>query len=485
MATGIPKPRSQQLVPFVATNGDFSLEYRGKAAADELLSTSPASINVLWQGKPSGSVPNRLYFGDNLPILQTLLHEPKIRGHVSLVYIDPPFSTKSIFESRAQKAAYEDVLGGASFIEFLRRRLIVLHELLSDRGSIYLHLDENMVFPIKVIMDEIFGAGNFRNFITRKKCNTKNYTRKTYGNISDYILFYTKTDDYIWHRPLIAWDDERARREYIYTEPQTGRRFKKVPVHAPGVRHGETGKAWRGVLPPPGKHWQFPPRILDEMDARGEIHWSANGNPRRKIYLDQSSGIPVQDIWLDFKDAHNQNIEITGYPTEKNPHLLEQIINASSNEGDLVIDCFAGSGTTLAVASRLGRHWIGMDSSLEAIETMLRRFKSGAQKMGDYVRRGETDEVAAESTDLFPDLEVPNERAEVRHKPICDFSLYQLENAPPMPQELIALLEVSRELRVREKSASDEPKKVRRRKVKYTSRRNSHPHPNKGKKKKN
>lgn len=109
---------------------------------------------------------------------------------------------------------------------------------------------------------------------------------------------------------------------------------KKVPLHAPGVCNGETGKPWRGMLPPPGKHWQFPPQTLDEMDAQGEIYWSPSGNPHRKIYLDESEGVPVQDIWLDFKDAHNQNIKITGYPTEKNPNLLAWIIRASSNEGD-------------------------------------------------------------------------------------------------------------------------------------------------------
>jgi hypothetical protein len=238
------------------------------------------------------------------------------------------------------------------------------------------------------------------------------------------------------------------------------------------VRNGETGKPWRGVPPPPGKHWQFPPRILDEMDGRGEIHWSANRNPRRKIYLDQSSGIPVQDIWLDFKDAHNQNIEITGYPTEKNLHLLEQIISASSSENDLVLDCFAGSGTTLDVAARLGRHWIGIDDSLEAIETILRRFKHGPQKMGDYVKRAERD-TTAESTELFPDLQVQHESGDAQQIPICDFTLYQLDSSQQIPQEVIALLEVNRELRVRDKSDAESSTKLQRKKVRYNERRNS------------
>src|SRR6185437_7100417 len=117
-----------------------------------------------------------------------------------------------------------------------------------------------------LILDEVFGSSQYRNCITRKKCNPKNYTRKTYGNVADYILFYSKTDTYVWNRPTETWTPVRAK-EYQYVEQATGRRFMKVPVHAPGVRNGETGQPWRGKLPPPGKHWQYPPRVLEELDA--------------------------------------------------------------------------------------------------------------------------------------------------------------------------------------------------------------------------
>lgn len=235
-------------------------------------------------------------------------------------------------------------------------------------------------------MDEAFGPTNYRNWITRKKSNRKNFTRRQYGNISDYILFYTRTDRYVWNRPYETWTDEWAAREYQYVEEGTGRRFKKVPVHAPGVRNGETGKEWRGKMPPPGKHWQFPPDVLDALDEKGEIYWSPTGNPRRKIYFDQSRGVPVQDIWLDCRDAHNQMIEVTGYPTEKPLDLLRRIVSASSDVGDLVLDCFAGSGTTLVAAEELGRRWIGIDSSTEAITTAVKRLANGSEPMGDFVR---------------------------------------------------------------------------------------------------
>ncbi len=470
MATGIPKAASENGRRSPDRSHPVVLSYDGKAQATAVLASESAPAKLLWQGKQSGSVSNRLYFGDNIDALRVLLRDSTVRGHVSLVYIDPPYSTKSVFESRSQKAAYEDMLSGAPFVEFLRQRLILLRELLSETGSIYIHLDENMVFAMKLVMDELFGAANFRNFIVRKKCNTKNYTRKTYGNIADYLLFYSKTEDYVWHRPLIPWDDARAKREYTYTDSVSGRRFKKVPVHAPGTRNGETGKLWRGVPPPPGKHWQFPPRTLDEMDARGEIYWSPTGNPRRKIFLDQSDGIPVQDIWLDFKDAHNQNIEVTGYPTEKNPRLLEQIILASSNEDDLVLDCFAGSGTTLDVASRLGRHWIGVDNSLESLETILRRFKHGSKPMGDFVGRVTSDAADEWALPLFDHENGSAPPADFKRSAICDFTLYQMESMPAVPPEVVALLEVEpRAARVAEAEQAHGAKRARRKPVKYSS----------------
>jgi len=396
LATGVPKTQRDRQIPphdALSTPLDLSLTYEGKRPATEILLTRPATIQTLWEkpGAPgTATLANQLFYGDNLPILAALLQNPTWAGKVRLIYIDPPFATNSIFQSRTQGDAYNDLLVGAHYVEFLRERLLFLRELLSDDGSIYLHLDANMAFPMKIILDEIFGRGNFRSWITRKKCNPKNFTRKAYGNISDYILFYTRSARYIWNRPFTPWTEEKAAKEYPYLEAETGRRYKKVPLHAPGVRHGSTGERWQGKLPPPGKHWQYPPETLDTMELQGEISWSAYGNPRRKIYLGASAGIPIQDIWLDFKDAHNQNINITGYPTEKNPELLARIIETSSQPGDLVLDCFAGSGTTLAVASRLGRQWIGIDNSPAAIAAILRRFARGLAPMGDFVRSQES-----------------------------------------------------------------------------------------------
>ena len=436
MATGIPNPNggNGRTTARTADAATVTLSYPGKKPAAAILATSPAKLSVAWPSEPISNS-NALYYGENLAVLAALSHNPRVRGKVRLIYIDPPYATRSVFQSRKQADAYHDLLAGADYLEFLRERLILLRDILADDGSIYVHLDENMAFQAKVLMDEIFGPSNFRNWLTRKKCNPKNYTRKTYGNVSDYILFYTKTDNYVWHRPLVTWTDEHAAREYTFVESGTGRRYKKVPVHAPGVRNGETGKLWRGMTPPPGKHWQYPPRTLDEMDARGEIYWSPTGNPRRKIYLDQSGGIPVQDIWTEFRDAHNQNIRITGYPTEKNPALLARIIAASSNPGDLVLDCFCGSGTTLESAHRLGRHWLGVDNSAEAIRTTLARFAKGVEPMGDFVRRMEREDATQEEEAMLPllGLDIPAVGAAKEvgaHDPIADFTLHVAADLP-------------------------------------------------------
>lgn len=425
MATGVPSKNGN------GAGQAVELSYPGKKNQSEILS---ARNIVRFDLVRKVASLNRLYCGDNLTALRALLEDTSIRGKVTLVYIDPPFATRGTFLSRKQQKAYEDDLCGAEYVESLRHRLVLLRELLSPTGSIYLHLDENMIFQIKLVMDEIFGAANYRNLIVRKKCNPKNYTRKAYGNIADFILFYTKTDRYVWNRPVEPLS-EQSTKEYHYVEPKTGRRFMKVPVHAPGKRNGATGGLWRGKLPPPGKHWQYSPETLDQMDARGEIFWSTNGNPRRKIYLDEHMGVGIQDIWLDFRDAHNQNIKITGYPTEKNPNLLSRIIQASSNPGDLVLDCYAGSGTTMAVADELQRHWVGVDFSPEAISTILDRFERGLTPMGDYVAKQnvrDTDSVSQPS--LFDSLEEEDiEEAAMEasgvHSPITDFSIYVEQDA--------------------------------------------------------
>jgi adenine-specific DNA-methyltransferase len=236
--------------------------------------------------------------------------------------------------------------------------------LLSDKGSIYLHTDYKIGHYVKIVMDEIFGIENFRNDITRIKCNPKNFARKSFGNMKDLILFYSKSDNLIWNEPKTPYSEEDKLKLFPKTE-KDGRRYTTIPLHAPGeTQNGKTSKAFKGILPPPGRHWRSDVTILEQWDKDGLIAWSDNGNPRKKIYLDEQEGKRMQDIW-EFKDP-----QYPVYPTEKNPDLLDIIVKTSSNENSIVLDCFAGSGTTLRAAQKNGRQWVGIDQSDEAIKAI-------------------------------------------------------------------------------------------------------------------
>lgn len=344
------------------------LDYTNKKNEAEILNTPKSELEVI-----SGfGAKNKLIQGNNLFVLKSLAEDYGLSGKIDLVYIDPPFATNTHFkigEDRANSVsssaedqlAYSDTLLGADFLEFLRERLILLRQLMSEQGSIYLHIDYKIGHYVKVIMDEIFGIENFRNDITRIKCNPKNFSRKAYGNIKDLILFYSKSADPVWNNPVISFSDEDITRLFKKVD-KDGRKYTTIPLHAPGeTANGNTGKEWRGVKPPKGRHWRTEPKILEQWDNDNLIEWSVNGVPRKKIFVDERDGKKTQDIW-EFKDP-----QYPDYPTEKNLDLLKAIILASSNEGSLVLDSFCGSGTTLVAAQELNRNWIGIDQSEHAI----------------------------------------------------------------------------------------------------------------------
>jgi adenine-specific DNA-methyltransferase len=367
----------------------MELTYTGKKTiADILKHTAPVKINGTFLHEQDG---NMLIQGDNLAVMKTLLEEYHLGGKVDLVYIDPPFATNSVFRhnelrtahvssSLADTIAYSDTLLGADYLEFLRERLVFLRELMSNEASIYLHIDYKIGHYVKIIMDEIFGAKNFRNDIARIKCNPKNFSRKAYGNIKDLILYYTKTDNYIWNEPKHERAEDEVRRLFKKVDPD-GRCYTTNPLHAPGeTTNGPTGKLWKGMLPPKGRHWRYDPKILDELDAKGLIEWSSTGNPRKKVYAEEMPYKKLQDIW-EYKDPPRPI-----YPTEKNLNLLKMIISTSSWEGSVVLDCFSGSGGTLVAAEELKRHWIGIDNSEVAIKTALKRIHKGQSRVPTAVQ---------------------------------------------------------------------------------------------------
>jgi len=362
---------------------------------------------------------NRLIWGDKKYVLPSLL--PEFAGKVNLIYIDPPFNVGADFSFTAsippspagrgaggegvtdddettsfvkepsviEMKAYRDTWGRGldSYLQWFYETVILLRELLAEDGSIYVHLDWHVGHYARTVLDEVFGIDNFRSEIIREKTNPKNYTRVGYGNIHDTIFFYSKTDAFKWIRPYAERDEAKVIGDFPMTDTE-GRRYKTAPLHAPGIRHGESGKSWRGLNPPAGNHWRYVHATLDQLEKEGRIEWSSTGNPREKIFADESSGLFLQDIWLGVKDKKEE------YPSAKNEEIVERITKASSNENDLVLDCFCGSGTTAAVAEKLNRRWITADLGRFAIHTTRKRLLSienvrpfVVQNLGKYERQ--------------------------------------------------------------------------------------------------
>lgn len=353
----------------------MNLHYLNKKTEKEIFE----SISDVALAQTNASLSSNLLIqANNLVGLKHLITKESLEGKIDLIYIDPPFATNNTFtitDGRAStissslkgKVAYKDTLKGPAFIEFIRERLVLLKMLLSDKGSIYLHIDYKIGHYVKVIMDEIFGVDNFRNDITRIKCNPKNFARKGYGNIKDLILFYSKSDNLIWNEPKIAYTEE-DRLKLFPKINKDGRNYTTIPLHAPGeTQNGKTSQLFKGLQPPKGRHWRTNVNELEKLDKEGLIEWSDNGNPRKKIFFDEQDGKRIQDIW-EYKDP-----QYPVYPTEKNPDLLDIIVKTSSHENSIVLDCFCGSGTTLKAAHQNNRQWIGIDESDEAIKTTIKK----------------------------------------------------------------------------------------------------------------
>jgi adenine-specific DNA-methyltransferase len=333
---------------------------------------------------------NKLIWGDNKLILSSLKNGPlrqeiEQQGGLKLIYIDPPFDVGADFSmdieigsdtftkkpNILEEIAYRDTWGkGAdSFIAMIYERLVLMRDLLAKDGSIYVHCDWRVNSHIRLVLEEVFSSSNFRNEITRIKCNPKNYTTTAFGNYHDTIFLFAKSCSTKLNRIFEERDEEQLASDFPQVEAVTGRRYTTVALHAKGLRRGPTGQPWRGIAPPNGRHWAYVPDTLDEFDANGLVEWSSTGNPRLKRYADDDTGKAIQDIW-EHKDPGDR---AAIYATQKPEALLERIIQASSNEGDLVADFFCGSGTTAAVAEKLGRKWIVSDLGKFAIHTTRKR----------------------------------------------------------------------------------------------------------------
>ena len=313
-----------------------------------------------------------LIFEDNFSAMSKLLNNYK--NKIDLIYIDPPFNTKQEFKYNPQRTAtisnsaidtiaYNDNMPFEEYLEFIRERIYLMYQLLSENGTLYIHIDCKIGHYLKIILDEIFSIDNFINEISRIKSNPKNFDRKAFGNQKDIIYIYTKNKGKnIFNNITNPLSETEINRKFPKID-EFGRRYNTVPCHAPGeTKNGETGKAWKGIFPPLGRHWRCSPLELEEMDKKGLIEWSKNGVPRIKKYSDEHQGEKLQDIWINYKDP-----QYPKYPTQKNLEMLEMIVLQSSNENSIIMDCFCGSGTFLLAGLKNNRKVIGIDNSKIAI----------------------------------------------------------------------------------------------------------------------
>jgi site-specific DNA-methyltransferase (adenine-specific) len=374
-----------------------------------------------------------LYFGDNLYVLRDEIKSES----VNLVYLDPPFNSKRDYnllfktpkgqESDAQIAAFDDSwhwgeqaerefsellhqenTDVSEMIQSLRRflkesdmmaylvmmanRLVELHRVLKPNGSLYLHCDPTASHYLKIVLDTVFGAENYQNEIVWKRSGSHGGAKR-WGPLHDTILFYSKNSNFTWNKVFEKYDESYLDNFYRFSDERG--RYRLVTLTGAGTRTGDSGKSWRDVNPTTvGRHWAVPlgalrtiadektieglstQEKLDLLDSAGLIYWPPKGSvPQQKRYIDESEGVSIQDVITDILPISSQAAERLGYPTQKPLALLERIIQASSNEGDVVLDPFCGCGTAVHAAETLKREWIGIDITHLAISLIEKRMK--------------------------------------------------------------------------------------------------------------
>ena len=369
---------------------------------------------------------NHLYYGDNLKVLRESIADES----VDLIYLDPPFNSNASYnvlfkgpqgnESAAQIEAFDDTWhwtdaaeeafgevlrsGNGAAAEMLRAmrsflgendmmaylammavRLLELHRVLKPTGSLYLHCDPTASHYLKILLDAVFGASNFRSEIIWKRQSAHNDAKRQYADLSDVILFYSKSKDMPFNVVRVPLDEDYVSKFYRHKDAD-GRRYRLSDMSAPegggmAAINKTTGKPngwyeWRGYQPP-ARGWRYSPETMAKLDNEGKIFYPESKSKRLSLkrFLDENPGQPVGNIWTDINPLHGAAREALGYPTQKPVALLERILNASSNPGDVILDPFCGCGTTVHAAQKLDRQWIGIDVTHLAIGLIEKRLR--------------------------------------------------------------------------------------------------------------
>ncbi|WP_340200722.1 site-specific DNA-methyltransferase [Ascidiimonas sp. W6] len=374
---------------FPTTQKEYELVYAGKMRKEDILAdedgvtAAPLQIERTYNGDresyPDGWK-NMIVFGDNLQFLKTIyknedpLIKDKVKGKVKLIYIDPPFATESDFNAKQGQKAYTDKTKDSAFIEFIRRRLILAKEILAKDGVIFVHLDYKKAHYLKIVLDEVFGENNFINeIIWKRKGGSANPSNKL-GVVNDSIFFYSNSNN-LELKQLFTKDTPEAQKyieERFNNIDENGRNYLKSPIVSPNYRENLCYD-YKGYKHPPNG-WSISEEIMVQWDNEGKLYFPEKGKRiYRKIYLDEYPGQPIQNLWTDIFVINPMATERVDYPTQKPESLLLRILELVTNEGDLVIDFFGGSGTTASVCEKTNRKWVVCDIGKLAFYTTQKR----------------------------------------------------------------------------------------------------------------
>jgi DNA modification methylase len=376
--------------------------------------------------------PNRLYYGDNLQVLRTL---PS--NSIDLIYIDPPFFSGAdynvIWGDTNEVRTFSDIWEGGldTYLIWLNARLWEMRRVLNNTGSIYVHCDYHASHYIKAEMDKIFGYEQLITEVVWKR-QTAHNDSQTFGNVHDTILVYRKSATPVFNVQYVDYSEKHIRENYRYHEPD-GRVFALGQMKAPGNRGPRF--VWNGI----DQHWRYTEENMKRLDAEKKLYYSKNGKAWLKLYLEEMKGVSVQSLWADVNPVHAQAKERIGYPTQKPEALLERIITASSNEGDVVADFFCGGGVTPAVAQGLGRRWMACDSSRIAVSVTLDRLvKVGEEESGVMSNYGGTGAVQTKLD--MPETKAPVPDIRVHYVGVYPMDRFKAVDQPTFEKFVLACL---------------------------------------------
>lgn len=360
----------------------------------------PAQLRERYGEETNGWI-NKIFWGDNLQVMSHLLKD--YRHKIDCIYIDPPFDSKAQYKKtikiRSQDVSndmmsfeevqYNDIWTNDTYLQFMYERFTIMRELLKSTGSIWVHCDQSKGHYIKVLLDEVFGPENFINQITWKRTfahGDMGQGAKHLGRISDYIFIYGVSPSVKLNSVYTPYEQSYIDRVFSGKDDD-GRRWQSVSLTAPGgAAKGNPSYEFLGVT----RYWQYSQANMQKLYEQGKIYQSKPGAvPRRKMYLDEAKGIPLQDIWTDIVPVQGASAENENYPTQKPLSLLERILSVATDSGDLVFDCFMGSGTTQAAAMKLGRRFIGADINLGAIQITTKRLVSLSDSLTEQLQDNE------------------------------------------------------------------------------------------------